>query len=990
MVLSHKSPNKAVRSSGILSRPIPKAGKLGMLGLLLIIGAAILLQMAKEAKPKPSVVNKGPLDIRLVGVCPDSGEQLYDASGRKLEATLGPLRASNTHSNEKSLCRDFFFEVPDVNDQVLFLPFSHICLAGTSRGLGGGFRRYFDPTDDPGTLIYSITFDRTYRKRVFAIAFEKEIEYIDFTLRYLFGPQREAICSFIGPFTLDQTAQADSNRPYSLTPTQSKGFAEYSGTDLLFTTSQPFDGDSIVVAYDLQGRRYFLDRSSGRSGSSGAKLTYRDIFLPLDRIAVITFGEKPHEITFTNVAVDFPDRPYRTYPEFLDQMSDRLGLTGKSPERLAQYQFKNPQEAIEVIDIVRGNWHVRQALEAVRYGKPKIDIAELDETTQDKIRRAAIEWAETGLLAKYGISLGLMGRWPEFFDMAIERLSREIPYGNGHPDKERVRRQDDSSIANVMINYRMDNFTVEQVQKLKELIIKTDNDSVLRYLLWYLEWTKSQATTDALWELAQDDRPWIWWQATEAWYSRASRTRVEYEGLPEKMKLRLLLINERIKDENLEAKALTLLQEIFTPELGKMASHIWSKIRERISREFDKKVATEIFVNYLRQLQSEMATRQWITNNAFSGISKWMVVYLIKTLNVWYGTNIANLGTDETRISIEQEPRSFSEFQNLIAEAIRWYEGNVNATPIELPFAGKVVDTAGKPIAGAKLHFTKIEDYTDEHGDRRQRRVSGGQCRTDADGKFSFDCVDNSRLYLLDVTAEGYIPKEELHIQRLIDGRYRYQEETTPQDNVVELHRPGKISGVVLGADGKPLANAELGLSAASRYSDTIPRRTITTDSEGMFTAGDVPKGQFLLSYRKYRRTGQGEWPYREYAGLCGAVRLKTTEAGHLTGIVLDLSESVCTLEVKVVDDANKPVQAISLVFAAEMKEGSYHRYPSVFNVNVSNVDGVYRFEGMPSGTWHLYINGRSSRLEHKAIDVRLTPERTARYKVVLDSRSGG
>ncbi len=951
--------------------------------IVIIITAAFLLRVGKATQPKPFVVNKGPLDIRLVGVCPDGGEQLYDASGRKLKTTMGAFGPFSTNWKNEEQCRDFLFEVPDVNSQVVFLPFSRIWIAGINRGLGGGYGGYFGPTDNPPTLIQSITFDRSYKRQVlYFFQTQNEIRHIDLTLRYLYGPRRQATCTFTGPLTVGQTAKADFNRPYSLTPMQSKGFPRYSGTDLLFATSQPFDSDTIMVAYDLQGRRYLLDSSMGGGGSRGANITFRDIVLPLNEIAVITFGEKPYEITFKNIAVDFPDRPYRTYPEFLDQMSERLGLVDMSPEELAQYNFRNPQEAIDVIDIVRGGWHIRKTFEAIRHGKPKIDITKLDQATQDKIHRAATEWAKTGYLTKYGISLGLMGRWPEFFEMAIERLGQGFSYTNGYPYYEQTWRQENAEIANTMVNYKMDQLTAKQVQKIKEIILKTDSESILRYLFLYLAHTKSQATTDALWELAQNDKPWVWWKATEAWYSRTSRTRRVYDDLSEKMKLRLILIEVKIRDENLDDKALKLLPEIFTPELGKMASDVWDEVRKRISREFDTKVATEIFVNYLRQLQSEMTARQWISNYAFKGNSKWMAAYIIRTLNVWYGTNIANLGTDETRESSNQEPRSFSEFQNLIAQPIQWYEDNKQATPVELPFAGKVLDTAGNPIAGAKLSFTEQEDYKDEQGNRSQRTVDVGQCTTDDNGKFSFGDLTNDRYITLNIIADGYLPKEELHIHRLTDGRYRYDEQNAPQDNVIVLQRPGKISGIVLGANGKPLANAELRLSSVNRYSRTSPIKTITTNSEGKFAARDISKGHFLLSYTELRMVPHGQGYRQKYDGRCGAVRLDAEEAGHLTDVVLDLSKSDCSLELQIVDDTNKPVQGMNISFNAEMKGGSY-KYAPIFNVIALNHNGVYRFDGMPPGAQCLYINDDSFRFDPKKIDVKLSREKTAYYKVV-------
>ncbi len=125
---------------------------------------------------------------------------------------------------------------------------------------------------------------------------------------------------------------------------------------------------------------------------------------------------------------------------------------------------------------------------------------------------------------------------------------------------------------------------------------------------------------------------------------------------------------------------------------------------------------------------------------------------------------------------------------------------------------------------------------------------------------------------------------------------------------------------------------------------------------------------------------GQG---YRQkYDGRCGAVRLDAEEAGHLTDVVLDLSKSDCSLELQIVDDTNKPVQGMNISFNAEMKGGSY-KYAPIFNVIALNHNGVYRFDGMPPGAQCLYINDDSFRFDPKKIDVKLSREKTAYYKVV-------
>lgn len=629
---------------------MPKTAKLGILGLVVVVlAAALLLPMARSMKPQPSVVNNGPLDIRLVGVRPDGGEQLYDASGQKLDAIVRAPGLSISTWSEETQRRDFVLEFPDVNDDVLFLPHARIRPAGTDMSLAVGYGYYWDLPHKASSKIYSANVPRAYRRRV-ALFFRPEVSVrlIDLTVRYFYGPRRQAKCTFTGPFAMDKTFEADGSRPYSLTFERAPDDDEL-GIRLRLVAKETFSDDTPGIIYDLDGTRYLVRSGSGSSQGGWAELKYDGVAVTPDKIAAITFGEKPHEITFKNVAVHYPDRPYRSYAGYLDQVAERLDLTGLSGKQLFQYDFKSPQEAIEVIDVVRGDWHIRKALEAIRYSRPKTNISELDQATKDRIRRAATDCAGINQVAKYGIQLGLMGQWPEFFDMAIARLSEATP--RGRPYNERRRRQGDNDIANVMLNFRMNRLTGEQVNALTQVIRETDSGTVSRSLLYYLDWTKSQATTDALWELAQDDRPWIWWQAIDAWYSRESRTRQVFDDLPEKVKLRLFLIRGVPDDESLKAQARTLLLQVFTPEMGKMAG------------------------------------------------------------STWYGSDIGNLGTAVGYGPPHEKLRTFSQFDQLIGEALSWYDGNAEATPVELPFAGKVVDTAGKPIAGVEVSFTKLENY---------------------------------------------------------------------------------------------------------------------------------------------------------------------------------------------------------------------------------------------------------------------------------------
>ena len=152
----------AGRIKHILGRPMPKSAKLGMIGLLaVIIAGAVLLPMAR-AQRLEFTGRGGPLDIRLAGVRPDGGDDVYDGSGNKI--------AENTFANiakewgEDKQHRTFIFELPKTAEPILFSPFLKIKPAGAIRGFGTAQHPllYYSA----GKLTYSVAVDfpRTYKK----------------------------------------------------------------------------------------------------------------------------------------------------------------------------------------------------------------------------------------------------------------------------------------------------------------------------------------------------------------------------------------------------------------------------------------------------------------------------------------------------------------------------------------------------------------------------------------------------------------------------------------------------------------------------------------------------------------------------------------------------------------------------------------------------------------------------------------------------------
>ncbi|MEJ2648652.1 MAG: hypothetical protein P8016_09625 [Sedimentisphaerales bacterium] len=980
---------------------MPKIVRLALLCLLaMVILAAILLSTSRMTHPKMSVINNSPLDIKLVGVRPDSGDELFDANGGKIgEFPEFPVVYTDSWSPQ-SQCRDFIFEVPEVKDQLIFATFQKISVSENNRSLSAGFRRNYSAISEPNSLTYSVTFNRSYRRNLIPfLNISKQIDYIDFTLRYFYGPRLKATRTFIGPFVMDRAVKAQENENSEITFRETD--THNTGIQIHFKSSEYLESIQPVFLYDKKGKRYIPGAMNGHGGSGGIDYRYDNIPLSPDEIAAVTFGEQPYEITFKNIKVRYNNLPPPEYPECLDAMAQRLNLSGLTGEQLRQYDFKNPQEAIEAIDILQSRTHILKALQTIRFNlynsgspsqdmiavksNPKVQISQLDLAAQDRIHQTALKWIQNSNIKQYGIELGLMGKWPEFFDLAIERLNRKIPDNYLTPETERMWREEHREIISVMLDYRPKTLTSEQVLKIKQLILDADDNTVLQQAFYLLDRTKSQETTDALRDLAQDDKPWIWWRAINAWYPRAAKNGSVYDQVPENIKVKLLLFLSNKSDESLNAKLKDSLKQIFTPELARLDSGAWDSVRKKIAQKFNKKEAAGIYINYLRLLQKETTSRKWILDNTKP---VWNVIYIIRVLNVWYDMNIGNIGTGEIDLSLEVKLRNLAAFKNLIDEVLDWYEDNQDTEPVEPAFSGKVVDTFGNPVADAKLIFTKKEDYQDERGFKNQRRVEVAQIAADTHGQFSVVLDPSERSYELNVTSDGFLTRERLMVYCLDDGRFRYIDRYTKVDNVIIIQRPGRISGTVIGVDGRPLANAELQLFANYIYSTPDPRKTITTDSQGKFDVNGLSTDPMILSYTKLNQVPQGGTSRREYGGLCGALILTNKEGQEQSGIVLDLSKSVCSLELDVKDEAGEPVDSLNVFFETKMPAGSGYFYNTVFYSREENSDGIYKFDGLPPGQWHLRIS--SGDYPDQALDLELGADKPANHQVIFGSAKQG
>ncbi|MHC4500088.1 MAG: M56 family metallopeptidase, partial [Planctomycetota bacterium] len=259
-------------------------------------GTVPVMARAKDVGYKDE---RGRLAIRLVGVRPDGGDDIYDAQGKKI--------AENTFANidarwrGDSQYRTFIFELPVPDEQLLFTPFLEIRPAGGEHGLSAGQRPLVYSSD--GNLTYSVgaTLPRTYKR-----LFTRRIKQVDLTLRYYYGGRGKADFVFKGPFTPGQTIKAEGGADCELTAKEDRlNFSNHPAAFFKVSSKTRFDDDSVLL-YDVSGQCHLPEGTWGRSGQYGSSYEYRAEDLTLDWIAYVTVGEKPCERTFENVVVHYP------------------------------------------------------------------------------------------------------------------------------------------------------------------------------------------------------------------------------------------------------------------------------------------------------------------------------------------------------------------------------------------------------------------------------------------------------------------------------------------------------------------------------------------------------------------------------------------------------------------------------------------------------------------------------------------------------------
>jgi hypothetical protein len=260
---------------------------------------------------------------------------------------------------------------------------------------------------------------------------------------------------------------------------------------------------------------------------------------------------------------------------------------------------------------------------------------------------------------------------------------------------------------------------------------------------------------------------------------------------------------------------------------------------------------------------------------------------------------------------------------------------------------------------------------------------------TGSDGKFTLRDVDPGT-YALAVEREGYV------VARGQSQTVQVQAGQTTADLKLKLQRTGAISGRILDADGDPISNVSVVVSAARASKDARSEtRYATTNDRGEYRMFQIAPGEYRLSATYAPRSGfdgvriqpaatagtapssGGEaYPTMYYPGLTDsrqAAVVKVDQGADLQGFDLQL---VRTHGVRVrgrIVAAFSPAPLFEMV--ALVPAGQRDPPGQSLNVVVRGPKEEFEFQGVLPGSYRLQVDAagldESSRMSvHRALEV--------------------
>ena len=765
-------------------------------------------------------------EIKLVGVCPDSGDELLDPEGKSIDKEW-PYVMNDREWGDKKLARDLVFALPQ-DPGLLWLSIPDVRVSGTERQLGVG---YGNVKADGKQQVVSLFLDKTYVESRFWYNYYLPIDRIDVTLKYYLPGQGHSVMTFVGPFETGKPVNNKEGLSCTLTAIKKdyQGNAQFHVSGAHIPLKSLTGGEERqFLAYDIDGRRHLVQsRTGGAGGSAGDYHIDYDFVvegLSPERLAMVTFGEEPESKTFCNVLVSYPNRPARQYPEYLDRVAERLGLVGLSPDQIRQYEVRNADEAFAVLDIARGRL-LDRAWQKIQL----LDFAALSKEQQEIIRRTARKWVNCDI--PFGFELGLKAQMPELVAPALQLLREHVgPDPNGRY----------MLAASALLAYRA--YTPQELNEIAAVAAILDDPRQTGPLVQCLDNHRNDpGGSEALLQLARTDKVWLWWPAVSALTRGEGMT---YAQLPADVRVKCLAMTgpDRGLDSNLAQQARALLARSLTAKTAFM----WyrSDVARAVANYLDRADAQRAYVGFLQDMADH-----W--DQFRPGDGNEHVRMTVKGLNYWNGLNLGNLGADPESY---ETPSSNVDYQALAKQTVAHFHKSANSQPAtsvarpapqisppgwkeaRAPEGGKVfgytlTDALGKAIPNATLQLRPAGAYQGPVlKDRQPIRVT-----SDDKGKFRLTWPADTYRLSGSVSQPMYgIAPVELFPNSSSFDRVDLVPKGSPQYERA-------LKGQVMDEDGRPVGGALVVGETGDLQQPSGWHGKAITDGDGRFTLYAAP-----------------------------------------------------------------------------------------------------------------------------------------------------
>ncbi len=625
----------------------------------------VAMMQAQQA-PKPTVRAGDELEVRLIGVRPDEGDEVFDRDGNLIGREVNYGVRGHTWRDEE-MPREFLIETSLGSPPVRWLDTVWMRLNGDPRPYGPVWVVQIQSPRKPTRITLPAVLPRTYKD---TSGRDVRLDRVDFTLPYYRGPRGPADCRFSGPFEVGQTVRDDDVKGFALL-TRSPRVSRDRITTLRFQlqADRRLAPGIPLIAYDAGGKWHLARGLGGPVGDGRSELSYTIRGMQLEEVVAVTFNEKPHQKTFRNVVVHYPDRPRRNHAAFLDPIAERLGMQDADPKSIIEYQYKSAEEALSCLDLARGEIVTGSVSLPIRDGRPAPELTPNDfsETQLKRLRAAAGRWltsVDSGV-QQNAVQLGLWGGWPEFSEPAIAML---------HADHSRSSRH---FVARALSRY-CEHLTAEQIRQLQTIVLEEKDRNVREYLFGcFASQTQSAAAIDALLQLAQCDKVWVWQLAIHRlWWKHQETGRPRLEALAAESprlhcRMFLTLGPKKLPNisESQRAEAYRELPELLTATCLYMDFFRFRNLYEEMVERVDRRTATATMDRLLREVLDDW---EFLSNHSTGSckVNVWAVSGIVRRLNYWYDLDLGGVGKG-TRTGAPNQPH---DWKAVAAEAVRWYK----------------------------------------------------------------------------------------------------------------------------------------------------------------------------------------------------------------------------------------------------------------------------------------------------------------------------